>query len=72
MMPELSLKRSIEILVDFRRSVWEYFCWPPAVRHEGRTRRKEGIELAIAIDVSNSMLAEDVSPVAWRPSNHRD
>ena len=32
------------------------------IRNKVQTVEKEGIELVIAIDVSNSMLTEDVSP----------
>lgn len=64
MMPELSLKRSYLKfwLIFVALCVGIIMIARPQFGTKLETVEKEGIELVIAIDVSNSMLAEDVSP----------
>lgn len=64
MMPELSLKRSYLKfwLVFAALCVGIFLLARPQFGTKVELVEKEGIELAIAIDVSNSMMAEDVSP----------
>ncbi|MFA5650967.1 MAG: VWA domain-containing protein [Proteiniphilum sp.] len=64
MMPELSLKRSyLKFWLIFAALCTGIFMLArPQFGTKVELVEKEGIELAIAIDVSNSMLAEDVSP----------
>ncbi|SFK85509.1 Ca-activated chloride channel family protein [Porphyromonadaceae bacterium KH3CP3RA] len=64
MMPELSLKRSyLKFWLIFATlCVGIFMIARPQFGTKVETVEKEGIELVIAIDVSNSMLAEDVSP----------
>ena len=64
MMPELSLKRSyLKFWLIFGAlCVGIIMVARPQFGTKVETVEKEGIELVIAIDVSNSMLAEDVSP----------
>ncbi|MDD4777537.1 MAG: VWA domain-containing protein [Fermentimonas sp.] len=64
MMPELSLKRSyLKFWLIFAAlCVGIIMLARPQFGTKVETVEKEGIELVIAIDVSNSMLAEDVSP----------
>lgn len=64
MMPELSLKRSyLKFWMIFAALCLGVFMIArPQFGTKVETVEKEGIELVIAIDVSNSMLAEDVSP----------
>ena len=64
MMPELSLKRSyLKFWLIFAALCGGIFMIArPQFGTKVETVEKEGIELVIAIDVSNSMLAEDVSP----------
>ena len=64
MMPELSLKRSyLKFWLIFSTLCAGIFMVArPQFGTKVETVEKEGIELVIAIDVSNSMLAEDVSP----------
>ncbi len=64
MMPELSLKRSyLKFWLIFGAlCVGIFLLARPQFGTKVELVEKEGIELAIAIDVSNSMLAEDVSP----------
>src|SRR5690554_2384017 len=64
MMPELSLKRSyLKFWLIFGALVAGIFLIArPQFGTKVETVEKEGIELVIAIDVSNSMLARDVSP----------
>lgn len=64
MMPELSLKRSyLKFWLIFAAlCVGIIMLTRPQFGTKVETVEKEGIELVIAIDVSNSMLAEDVSP----------
>lgn len=64
MMPELSLKRSyLKFWLIFAALCAGIFMIArPQFGTKVETVEKEGIELVIAIDVSNSMLAEDVSP----------
>lgn len=64
MMPELSLKRSyLKFWLIFAAlCVAIFMVSRPQFGTKVQTVEKEGIELVIAIDVSNSMLTEDVSP----------
>lgn len=64
MMPELSLKRSyLKFWLIFAAlCVGIFMVSRPQFGTKVETVEKEGIELVIAIDVSNSMLAEDVNP----------
>ena len=64
MMPELSLKRSyLKFWLIFAALCAGIFMIArPQFGTKVETVEKEGIELVIAIDVSNSMLAQDVSP----------
>jgi Ca-activated chloride channel family protein len=64
MMPELSLKRSYLKfwLIFVVLCVGIFMIARPQFGTKVETVEKNGIELVIAIDVSNSMLAEDVSP----------
>jgi len=64
MMPELSLKRSyLEFWLIFGALTTGIFMIArPQFGTKVETVEKESIELVIAIDVSNSMLARDVSP----------
>ncbi|NLY25733.1 MAG: VWA domain-containing protein [Bacteroidales bacterium] len=64
MMPELSLKRSyLKFWLIFGTLCAGVFLIArPQFGTKVETVEKEGIELVIAIDVSNSMLARDVSP----------
>ncbi|HBG42252.1 MAG TPA: hypothetical protein DDZ96_12865 [Porphyromonadaceae bacterium] len=64
MMPELSLKRSyLKFWLIFAAlCVGIVMTARPQFGTKVETVEKEGIELVIAIDVSNSMLARDVSP----------
>ena len=64
MMPELSLKRSyLKFWLIFGALCAGIFLVArPQFGTKVETVEKEGIELVIAIDVSNSMLARDVSP----------
>jgi Mg-chelatase subunit ChlD len=64
MMPELSLKRSyLKFWLIFAALCTGIFLIArPQFGTKVETVEKEGIELVIAIDVSNSMLATDVSP----------
>lgn len=64
MMPELSLKRSyLKFWLIFSAlCVGIIMIARPQFGSKVETVEKEGIELVIAIDVSNSMLARDVSP----------
>lgn len=64
MMPELSLKRSyLKFWLIFAALCAGIIMLArPQFGTKVETVEKEGIELVIAIDVSNSMLAEDVSP----------
>ena len=64
MMPELSLKRSyLKFWLIFAAiCVGIFIIARPQFGTKVQTVEKEGIELVIAIDVSNSMMAEDVSP----------
>ena len=64
MMPELSLKRSyLKFWLIFAALCAGIFMIArPQFGTKVETVEKEGIELVIAIDVSNSMLAEDASP----------
>ncbi|HLW09673.1 MAG TPA: VWA domain-containing protein, partial [Fermentimonas sp.] len=64
MMPELSLKRSyLKFWLIFAAlCVGIFLISRPQFGIKVQTVEKEGIELVIAIDVSNSMMAEDVSP----------
>ncbi len=64
MMPEMSLKRSyLKFWLIFTALCTGVFMIArPQFGTKVETVEKEGIELVIAIDVSNSMLAEDVSP----------
>lgn len=64
MMPELSLKRSyLKFWLIFAAlCVGIFLLARPQFGTKVELVEKEGIELAIAIDVSNSMMAEDVSP----------
>ncbi|MDR2815207.1 MAG: VWA domain-containing protein [Proteiniphilum sp.] len=64
MMPELSLKRSyLKFWFIFAALCAGVFMIArPQFGTKVETVEKDGIELVIAIDVSNSMLAEDVSP----------
>ncbi len=65
MMPELSLKRSylkfwlVLVAIGFGIIV---LARPPQFGTKVEKVDKKGIELVIAIDVSNSMLAEDIQP----------
>lgn len=63
-MPELSLKRSyLKFWLIFAAiCVGIFIISRPQFGVKVQTVEKEGIELVIAIDVSNSMMAEDVSP----------
>lgn len=64
MMPEMSLKRSyLKFWLIFAAlCAGILMIARPQFGTKVETVEKEGIELVIAIDVSNSMLAEDVSP----------
>ena len=64
MMPELSLKRSyLKFWLIFAALCLGIFLVArPQFGTKVETVEKEGIELVIAIDVSNSMLARDLSP----------
>ena len=64
MMPDLSLKRSyLKFWLIFAAlCVGIFMVARPQFGTKVELVEKEGIELAIAIDVSNSMMAEDVSP----------
>jgi Ca-activated chloride channel family protein len=64
MMPELSLKRSyLKFWLIFGAlGAGIFLIARPQFGTKVETVEKEGIELVIAIDVSNSMLARDVSP----------
>ena len=64
MMPELSLKRSyLKFWLYFAAlSTGIFLVARPQFGTKVETVEKEGIELVIAIDVSNSMLAQDLSP----------
>jgi Ca-activated chloride channel family protein len=63
MMPELSLKRFyLKFWLIFAALCRHIYDCPASFGTKVETVEKEGIELVIAIDVSNSMLAEDVSP----------
>ena len=64
MMPELSLKRSyLKFWLIFAAlCVGIIMVARPQFGTKVETVEKEGIEMVIAIDVSNSMLAQDVSP----------
>ena len=64
MMPELSLKRSyLKFWLIFAALCAGIFMIArPQFGTKVETVEKEGIELVIAIDVSNSMLARDVTP----------
>lgn len=64
MMPELSLKRSyLKFWLIFAAlCVGIFMIARPQFGTKVETVEKEGIELVIAIDVSNSMMAQDVSP----------
>lgn len=64
MMPDLSLKRSyLKFWLIFAvLSAGIFMIARPQFGTKVETVEKEGIELVIAIDVSNSMLAKDVSP----------
>lgn len=64
MMPELSLKRSyLKFWLIFGALCFGIIMIArPQFGTKVETVEKEGIELVIAIDVSNSMMAEDVSP----------
>ncbi|MDD2313608.1 MAG: VWA domain-containing protein [Proteiniphilum sp.] len=64
MMPELSLKRSyLKFWLIFGALCTGIFMIArPQFGTKVETVEKEGIELVIAMDVSNSMLAKDVSP----------
>ena len=64
MMPELSLKRSyLKFWLIFAAlCVGVFMIARPQFGTKVQTVEKEGIELIIAIDVSNSMLTEDVTP----------
>ncbi|MGI6573407.1 MAG: VWA domain-containing protein [Fermentimonas sp.] len=64
MMPGLSLKRSYLKfwLIFIALCVGIFMVARPQFGTKVELVEKEGIELAIAIDVSNSMMAEDVSP----------
>jgi Ca-activated chloride channel family protein len=64
MMPELSLKRSYLKfwLIFVAICVGIFMIARPQFGTKVETVEKEGIELVIAIDVSNSMLTKDVSP----------
>ncbi len=64
MMPELSLKRSyLKFWLIFAAlCVGIVMLARPQFGTKVETVEKEGIELVIAIDVSNSMMAQDVSP----------
>lgn len=64
MMPELSLKRSyLKFWLIFAAlCIGIIMLARPQFGTKVETVEKEGIELVIAIDVSNSMLARDVSP----------
>ncbi|MDR0421669.1 MAG: VWA domain-containing protein [Proteiniphilum sp.] len=64
MMPELSLKRSYLKfwLIFVALCAGIFMIARPQFGTKVETVEKDGIELVIAIDVSNSMLAEDVSP----------
>lgn len=64
MMPELSLKRSyLKFWLIFAAlCAGILMIARPQFGTKVETVEKEGIELVIAIDVSNSMMAEDVSP----------
>lgn len=64
MMPELSLKRSyLKFWLIFAAlCIGIFLVARPQFGTKVETVEKEGIELVIAIDVSNSMLARDLSP----------
>lgn len=64
MMPELSLKRSyLKFWLIFAAlCVGIFMIARPQFGTKVQTVEKEGIEMIIAIDVSNSMLTEDVTP----------
>ena len=64
MMPDLSLKRSyLKFWLTFTAlCVGIFMVARPQFGTKVELVEKEGIELAIAMDVSNSMMAEDVSP----------
>ncbi len=64
MMPELSLKRSyLKFWLIFAAlCVGIFMVSRPQFGTKVETVEKEGIELVVAIDVSNSMLAEDINP----------
>lgn len=64
MMPELSLKRSYLKfwIIFFVFTLGIFMLARPQFGTKVETVNKKGIELVIAIDVSNSMLARDVSP----------
>jgi len=64
LMPELSLKRSyLKFWLTFAAIVFGIIVLArPQFGTKIDTVEKKGIELVIAIDVSNSMLAQDVSP----------
>lgn len=64
MMPELSLKRSyLKFWLIFTALCFGVILLArPQFGTKVETIEKEGIELVIAVDVSNSMLAEDISP----------
>lgn len=64
MMPEFSLKRSyLKFWLIFAALCFGIIMLSrPQFGTKVETVEKEGVELVIAIDVSNSMLAEDVSP----------
>lgn len=64
MMPELSLKRSYLKfwLIFVALSVGIVMIARPQFGTKVETVQKKGIELVIAIDVSNSMLARDIAP----------
>lgn len=64
MMPELSLKRSyLKFWLIFAAlCIAVFMIARPQFGTKVETVEKEGIELVIAMDVSNSMLARDVSP----------
>lgn len=64
MMPELSMKRfHLKFWLMFvALSIGIFIVARPQFGTKAETVEKEGIELVIAVDVSNSMLAEDVTP----------
>ena len=64
LMPDVSKYRpDVKFWLVFAAWQWSYSCWHvPQFGSKMETVKRQGVETVVALDISNSMLAEDVTP----------